>query len=69
MGHWLLLVLADRVNTVEGVVQDLGRGRPPNPLVERGLVKRSRSREAAAATLALVGIATVGLVLLARRRR
>jgi hypothetical protein len=68
-GHWLLLMLADRINTVEGVLQDFREGRAPNLLVEMGLVKRSRSREAAAATLALVGMTALGLVLLARRRR
>lgn len=68
-GHWLLLMAADRVNTVEGVLQDLSRGRPPNPLVEMGLVKRARSREAAVATAAVAGL-MVGIVLvLARRRR
>lgn len=68
-GHWLLLILADRVNTAEGVLEDFRRGRAPNLLVEMGLVKRSRAREAAAATLALVGLTALGLALLARRRR
>lgn len=68
-GHWLLLMAADRLNSLEGVVQDVVRGRPPNPLVEMGLVKRSRSRLAAIATASLAGGAAVGLVLLARRRR
>ncbi len=67
-GHWLLLMLADRINTVEGVVQDLGRGRMPNPLVEMGVVKQSRSRESAIATAAAVGFG-VGVVLLLMRRR
>ena len=35
-GHWLPLMLADRVNMVEGVVEDLGRGKVPNVLQERG---------------------------------
>ncbi len=68
-GHWLLLMLADRVNTVEGVVDDLRRGRAPNPLVEMGLVKQSRSRESAIATAAVLGLAAVALVSLIRRRR
>lgn len=68
-GHWLLLMLADRVNSVEGVLQDLGRGRLPNPLVEMGMVKRSRAREAGLATLAAVGIGAITMALLLRRRR
>jgi len=35
-GHWLPLVLADRVSVVEGLVGDLKQGRVPNVLAERG---------------------------------
>ena len=35
--HWLVLVAADRVNVVEGVVGSALRGRPENPLVGSGL--------------------------------
>jgi hypothetical protein len=35
-GHWLPLMLADRVGVVEGVVDDLKQGRLPNVLAERG---------------------------------
>jgi hypothetical protein len=34
--HWLLLLFADRVNVVEGIGQDLMRGRIPNILAEMG---------------------------------
>ena len=34
--HWLLLMGADRVNVVEGVVLDLGRGKVPNVPAEMG---------------------------------
>ena len=35
-GHWLPLMLADRVNEVEGVVEDLASGHVPNVFAERG---------------------------------
>ena len=35
-GHWLPLILADRINAVEGIIQDLGRGHIPNIFAERG---------------------------------
>jgi hypothetical protein len=35
-GHWLPLMLADRVGVAEGVVKDLKSGRVPNVLAERG---------------------------------
>lgn len=34
--HWLPLMLADRVNMVEGVLADLARGHVPNIIEERG---------------------------------
>lgn len=35
--HWLPLLLADRVNMVEGIVDDLSRGRIPDVFAEKGL--------------------------------
>ncbi len=35
--HWLLLMGADRINVVEGVIEDLGRGRIPNVPAEMGI--------------------------------
>jgi hypothetical protein len=38
--HWFLLVLADRINVVEGFVQDLRKGHIPNISKEKGLPAR-----------------------------
>lgn len=35
--HWFMLLAADRVNVVEGVVEDFSRGRVPNIPAEMGL--------------------------------
>ena len=35
-GHWLPLVLADRLSVLEGVLGDLKQGRVPNVFAERG---------------------------------
>jgi hypothetical protein len=35
-GHWLPLVLADRVGVVEGILGDLKQGHVPNVFAERG---------------------------------
>jgi hypothetical protein len=35
-GHWLPLMLADRVGVLEGVLADVERGRVPNVFAERG---------------------------------
>lgn len=36
MRHWLMLLLADRVNVVEGVIDDLAHGHVPNLFKEMG---------------------------------
>lgn len=35
-GHWLPLLLADRVNVIEGIIDDLKRGHIPNIFAEKG---------------------------------
>jgi hypothetical protein len=34
--HWIPLILADRINVVEGVIDDVKKGHIPNLFVERG---------------------------------
>lgn len=36
-GHWFPLIFADRINVIEGILQDFRRGRIPNILIERGI--------------------------------
>lgn len=50
--HWLLLMGADRVNTFEGVFQDLARGRVPN---YRFLAKFAGLAIGAGAVILLIG--------------
>jgi hypothetical protein len=35
-GHWLPLMLADRINVFEGIIDDLKKGHVPNMFAERG---------------------------------
>lgn len=35
-GHWLPLLLADRINVIEGIVDDIKQGYIPNIFAERG---------------------------------
>jgi hypothetical protein len=34
--HWLLLMFADRINVIEGIVEDIAKGTRPRLLQERG---------------------------------
>lgn len=67
--HWLLLV-ADRVNVVEGIGQDLARGKIPHVLGERGIKAELKHNPAGLAKKALVATALVdsAYYLLQRRR-
>ena len=61
--HWLMLMLADRINVVEGVFQDLARGRLPNPYAEMGMGSDLKHDKAAfvAKTVTVVVIAAAVL--------
>ena len=67
--RWMTLILADRVDMVEGVLQDFARLRPPNVVREMGLASEWRYNRKgvvkAAAVSALIGAA----YLLLRRSR
>lgn len=68
--HWLLLLVADRVNMVEGIGQDLARGKIPNVLGEMGIKAELKHNPAGLAKKALVATALVGgaYYLMQRRR-
>ena len=68
--HWLMLLLADRVDVVEGIGDDLRQGRVPNVLGEMGMAAEWRHNKAGVAKKAAIGAAVVGIgyYLLKRRR-
>lgn len=69
--HWLMLMGADRIDVVEGVVDDLVHGHVPNVPGEMGIRAELKHNKAGfAKKLAVVGgLSAVGIALLARRRR
>lgn len=67
--HWLLLMAADRVNVVEGVLQDLGGLRVPNIPAEMGIKSELiHNREGFVKKMA-ISAALVGSVILLTRMR
>ena len=58
-GHWLPLVLADRVGVVEGVLSDLKRGQVPNVFAERGWKAEWKHDRTSLVRRILVGVALV----------
>ncbi|HEX2540984.1 MAG TPA: hypothetical protein VHM00_07860 [Caldimonas sp.] len=68
--HWLTLLLADRVNVVEGLVDDLARLQPPNLVKELGLAAQWRyNRAGFIKGAAIAGVCVVGLLVYTRSRR
>ena len=60
--HWLLLMLADRVNMAEGVAGDLARGTLPNLIAEMGLAAEWRYDREAAIRRVVAAVAVTGAV-------
>jgi hypothetical protein len=69
-GHWLPLMLADRVGMVEGVVDDLARGHIPNIFEELGWKAEWKHNRKSLVTRVVVGaaIASVAVAYLRRKR-
>ncbi|WP_229416060.1 hypothetical protein [Pseudoduganella armeniaca] len=67
--HWLLLLLADRVNVVEGLAEDLARGHVPNIFAEMGIkAEWEHNRVGLVKKVAVAAaVAGVGYYLLKRR--
>jgi hypothetical protein len=69
--HWLLLLIADRINTMEGLGEDLRGGHVPNVLGEMGVKAEIKYNPAGFARKVALTSAVVGVAcfLLARNRR
>ncbi|HEX8526323.1 hypothetical protein [Allosphingosinicella sp.] len=68
-GHWLMLMGADRINVVEGIVQDLARAKIPNIPAEMGVRSEWKHNKKGLATKLAVGgaVAALAYVLIGRR--
>jgi len=69
-GHWLPLLLADRVNMIEGIVDDIRQGTFPNIFAELGGKSELKHNPAGFARKVTVGLAiTAGIIFLCKRKR
>ena len=69
-GHWLPLLLADRINVVEGIVDDLRQGHIPNIFAEKGWKADWKYNRMGLAKNVLIGVAvTTALVVLVNRKK
>jgi hypothetical protein len=67
--HWLLLLLADRIDVGEGIVEDLSQGHVPNIFREMGGAAELKYNRVGAARKALVAATVLGILYLSVRRR
>jgi hypothetical protein len=67
--HWLMLMLADRVDVIEGLGDDLGQGRVPNIFAEMGIAAEWRHNRAGLVRKVAVAsaVTALGYYLLKRR--
>lgn len=56
-GHWLPLLLADRVNMIEGVIDDFSHGHIPNIWAEKGLNAEWKYNKKGLAVKVVTGVA------------
>ena len=61
-GHWLPLLLADRVNMVEGILDDLKRGHIPNIFAEKGWKAEWKHNPKGLATKVVAGLVVTAAI-------
>jgi len=62
-GHWLPLILADRVNMIEGIVDDIKKGHIPDIMSERGWNAEWKYNRQGVFKKAVVGVAILSAVI------
>jgi hypothetical protein len=67
--HWLMLMGADRINVVEGVLVDLSRGKVPNIPAEMGIRSEWQHNKRGLAKKVAVAAAVTGVAALLLSRR
>ena len=60
--HWMILLGADRVNMVEGLVEDIGRGKVPNIPKEMGVPAAWKHNKTGLATTIAIAAAVGGAI-------
>lgn len=61
-GHWLPLLLADRINELEGIADDLCKGKIPNIMAERGWNAEWKYNRVGAMKKIAIGVVAVGVL-------
>jgi hypothetical protein len=69
-GHWLPLLVADRVNVIEGLVEDFHHGKIPNICAEKGMKAEWKyNQKVVVRKAAVAALITTAVVLFVTRRK
>lgn len=68
-GHWLPLIIADRVGAVEGIIDDLKKGYIPNIIAERGWNAEWKYNREGLIKKVVIGVAVASAALLILNRK
>jgi hypothetical protein len=68
-GHWLPLLIADRVNVIEGIIDDLKHGHIPNIFAERGWKAEWKHNPKGLVQKVAIGIAVTSAVIMLLNRK
>ncbi len=69
-GHWLPLLLADRVNVVEGILDDIAHGHVPNIFAEKGWkADWKHNRKGLIQNVAIMAAVTTAVIMLTSRSK
>lgn len=67
--HWLTLMMADRVNIVEGIIDDLKRGHVPNFFMEKGGPAQWKyNRKQMVVKVAAVAAVSLAIIFMVRKK-
>jgi hypothetical protein len=61
--HWLSLIMADRLNAIEGIIDDLKKGTVPNIFVERGWTAEWKYNKAGVLKSVALGLAVTAFLI------
>lgn len=62
--HWFALVMADRINVIEGIIDDIKRGIMPNIIKEKGMKAAWQYNQKSVIKNAAIGAAVVSLAVI-----
>jgi hypothetical protein len=67
--HWVPLVLADRINVIEGRIDDIKHGIIPNPFAERGWAAEWKYNRKSFVTKVAIGAAIAAAVVVVMKQK